>query len=196
MSNSVNSIKDLFFVPSYFPSIPFACLLSPSLHTCCSALSLVPAAHSSLPFFFSSPPPHLIAFFPSALNFPHISEVKRKQWISTLDSKRRKKNRQEKSIVLIMLLLKYAFQKQLCHPLVKLSYQTTETHGTYKPHYRHVTPTEFKHLKIVVHLFYSLEKLISVLLPNSNEQMNKGEDYFILRCYCHLTFSMFQFVIA
>lgn len=83
-----------------------------------------------------------------------------------------------------------------CNNFEYFSDQTTETHGTYKPHYRHVTPTEFKHLKIVVHLFYSLEKLISVLLPNSNEQMNKGEDYFILRCYCHLTFSMFQFVIA
>lgn len=56
VSNSVSSIKALFFVPGYFPSIPFPCLLSPPFHTCCSACSLVPAAHVlafSLSFFLS-----------------------------------------------------------------------------------------------------------------------------------------------
>lgn len=54
----------------------------------------------------------------------------------------------------------------------------------------------YKHLQIVVHSLCSLEKVLSVLLPNSNEQMNMGQGYFILQCYCHLIFSMFKFVKA
>lgn len=39
----------------------------------------------------------------------------------------------------------------------------------------------YKHLKIVAHSLYSLEKVLSVLLPNSDEQMNMGQGYFILQ---------------
>lgn len=61
VSNLVNSVKDLSFVPSYFPSIPSPCLLSPSFHTCCSACSLAPVALYFLPRLFSSSSPYLTA---------------------------------------------------------------------------------------------------------------------------------------
>lgn len=61
VSNLVNRVKDLFFVPSYFPSIPSPCLLSPSFHTCCSACSLAPVALYFLPPFLSSSSPYLTA---------------------------------------------------------------------------------------------------------------------------------------